>query len=124
MAGVLCLGSSYCYVNRPGVCTVKRIQQVGNGETTLYSRILLKTRTQVTGKTQHLHKLAAQTDSKSQIRTTIARTKSAQRLIADQFAVRTRLQRDSSHFEDVQRGSSHPINSWVFIPFLTACDVT
>ncbi|GBL82804.1 hypothetical protein AVEN_106334-1 [Araneus ventricosus] len=75
-------------------------------------------------KTHHLQKLAAQTDCKSQIRTATARTKSAQRLITDQVAMRTRLQRDSSNSEDVKRRLSHLSNSRVFIPFLTGCDVT
>ncbi|GBN17644.1 hypothetical protein AVEN_156218-1 [Araneus ventricosus] len=96
----------YCNENRL-VCTVKTVHQAGNGETTLYSRILRKTRTQVTGKTQHLHKLVVQTDSKSWIRTAIARTKIAQCLIAHQLAMRTRLQRDSSNSEAVQRRLSH-----------------
>ncbi|GBO01520.1 hypothetical protein AVEN_250676-1 [Araneus ventricosus] len=91
----------------------------GNVEMMLYSRIRRKTR-----KTQHLHKLAAQTDRKSQIRTEIARTKSAERLIADQLATRTRLQRDSSNSEVAQRRFSPLSNSRVFIPFLTGYDVT
>ncbi|GBL87780.1 hypothetical protein AVEN_81377-1 [Araneus ventricosus] len=118
------ISSSLYMLFRKSSCvrTVKTVQQAGNGETTLYSRIHQKTRTQVTGKTQHLHKLAAQTDSKSQIRTAIARTKSAQRLIADQLALRTSLHRDSLNSEDIQRRSSHLSNSLVFILFLTGCN--
>ncbi|GBM13814.1 hypothetical protein AVEN_72647-1 [Araneus ventricosus] len=88
------------------------VQQAGDGETTFYSRIFQKT--------QYLHKLAAQTDSKSQIRTAIARTKSAQ-LVTDQLAMRPR---DSSKSEDVQRQLSPLSNSQDFIPFLTGYDVT
>ncbi|GBM20784.1 hypothetical protein AVEN_108237-1 [Araneus ventricosus] len=60
-------------------------------------------RQQIIDKNSTCTKLAAQTDSKSLIRTAITRTKSAQRLIADRLAMQTRLQKDSSNSEDVQR---------------------
>ncbi|GBN27297.1 hypothetical protein AVEN_155188-1 [Araneus ventricosus] len=105
------------------VCTVKRIQQSGNGETMTIHEYFGKHEAWVTGKTA-LAQISNTNRQQFTNNNSNSTNSSAQRLTADQQAKRTSLHRDSSNSADIQRRLSHLSNCRIFIPFLTGCDVT
>ncbi|GBM39522.1 hypothetical protein AVEN_270706-1 [Araneus ventricosus] len=66
----------------------------------------------IPGKTKHGHNLATQAKQ----RITNNSSNSAQRLAADQLAMRARLQRDSSRSEDVRTPKAIPVDQHVRSP--------
>ncbi|GBM71342.1 hypothetical protein AVEN_62057-1 [Araneus ventricosus] len=106
----------YCYKNCPVGVRRKQSNKQDNGETTLYFRIFRKDETQVRGKTQGLHKLATQANSKALI---ITRT-----IALSVYLTNSQCEQDTKDISVDQNTFLVYPYCHVFIVFLTGRDVT